>query len=57
MPTSDRERPRVGVAEHREDVLRRLLLLGLSPRLLRALLPEFRSTINRLAATSGTAAS
>lgn len=42
------ERRRVSVAEHREDVVRRLLQRGLSPRLLGALLPEFRSLIAQL---------
>ncbi|WP_052667239.1 hypothetical protein [Nitriliruptor alkaliphilus] len=41
-------RRRVSVAEHREDVVRRLLQRGLSPRLLGALLPEFRSLIAEL---------
>ena len=39
---------RVSIAEHREDVLRRLLQRGLSPRVLAALLPEFRALIDQL---------
>ncbi|MEX1177507.1 MAG: hypothetical protein WEB09_03510 [Nitriliruptor sp.] len=48
MSTIERDRTRVPVAEHREDVVRRLLLLGITPRLLRALLPEFRPIIDRV---------
>lgn len=39
---------RVSIAEHREDVARRLLQRGLSPRALSALLPEFRTLIDQL---------
>lgn len=48
VSTIERDRTRVPVAEHREDVVRRLLLLGITPRLLRALLPEFRPIIDRV---------
>jgi hypothetical protein len=36
------------VAEHREDVVRRLLERGLSPRALRSLLPEFGDVVDRV---------
>lgn len=39
---------RVSMAAHREDVLRRLLHRGLSPRVLSTMLPEFRPLIRRL---------
>lgn len=48
VTSPDGERHRVSVAEHREDVVRRLLRRGLSPRALSALLPEFRALIDRL---------
>jgi hypothetical protein len=50
VTTPDGERRRVSMAEHREAVVRRLLQRGLSPRLLRALLPEFRALIDELTA-------
>lgn len=48
VTTPDGDRRRVSIAEHREEVLRRLLRRGLSPRILNALLPEFRSLIDEL---------
>jgi hypothetical protein len=45
----EQEAVRVPVLEHREVVVRRLLLLGLSPTVLRTLLPEFRPLIDRIA--------
>jgi hypothetical protein len=39
---------RVSSEEHRENVVRRLLAAGLSPDLLRALMPEFASLIDEL---------
>lgn len=48
VTTPGGERRRVSMAEHREAVVRRLLQRGLSPRLLRALLPEFRTLIDEL---------
>jgi hypothetical protein len=41
-------RDRVDVVDHREDVVRRLLGRGLSPRLLRELVPEFDAVIDRV---------
>lgn len=46
--TSDEPTDGPTVAEHREDVVRRLLERGLSPRVLRSLLPEFGDVIDRL---------
>lgn len=48
VTSRDGERRRVSIAEHREDVVRRLLQRGLSPRALSALLPEFRTLIDQL---------
>jgi hypothetical protein len=39
---------REDVVRHREDVVRRLLERGLSPRLLRELVPEFDAVIDRV---------
>lgn len=39
--------PARSISAHREDVVRRLLRRGLSPHLLRALLPEFGQVIDR----------
>jgi hypothetical protein len=36
------------VIEHREDVVRRLLRRGLSPRVLHALVPGFAAVIDRV---------
>lgn len=48
VASTELEPRRVSIADHREDVVRRLLSRGLSPRLLRAILPEFRALIERL---------
>jgi hypothetical protein len=49
VTTHEGDRERVTTAAHREDVVRRLLASGLSPELLRALVPEFTSLIDDLA--------
>jgi hypothetical protein len=48
VTTDEGDRPRASSAEHREDVVRRLLGAGLSPDLLRALLPGFATLIDEL---------
>jgi hypothetical protein len=45
---ADEPTDRPTVAEHREDVVERLLERGLSPQGLRSLLPEFGDVIDRL---------
>jgi hypothetical protein len=42
---------RVSIEEHRADVVRRLLAAGLTPRLLTALLPQFRRLIEQLSSS------
>jgi hypothetical protein len=49
VTTHEGTQERASTAEHREDVVRRLLTAGLSPELLRALVPEFTSLIDDLA--------
>jgi hypothetical protein len=44
----DVDRAREDVVRHREDVVRRLLERGLSPRLLRELVPEFDAVVDRV---------
>jgi hypothetical protein len=41
--------PRVEPRQHREDVIARLLDLGISPATLRTILPDFRSLVDRVA--------
>jgi hypothetical protein len=48
VTADDGGRERVPTEEHREDVVRRLLASGLSPELLRAMLPEFGPLIDEL---------
>lgn len=52
MTGSDGDRQRVSVAEHREDVVRRLLERGLSPDVIRLLTPELGPTLEAVAATA-----
>lgn len=44
----DGDQRRASCEEHREDVVRRLLAAGLSPRLLHGLMPEFSALIDEL---------
>jgi hypothetical protein len=48
VTADDGDRERASTEEHREDVVRRLLASGLSPELLRAMLPEFGPLIDEL---------
>jgi hypothetical protein len=48
VSTDDRAPALRSVIEHREDVVRRLLRRGLSPRVLHALVPGFAAVIDRV---------